>query len=47
LVVELPANTTNYTDLFAGSATVTYSYRVSAYNAAGEATGGTISFACQ
>ncbi len=47
LVVELPANTTNYTDLFAGSATVTYSYRVSAYNAAGEAMGGTVSFACQ
>ena len=47
LVVELPANTTTYTDLFAGGAAVTYSYRVSAWNAAGEAMGGTISFSCQ
>lgn len=47
LVVELPANTTAYTDLFAGGAAVTYSYRVSAWNAAGEAMGGTISFSCQ
>ena len=47
LVAELPANTTTYTDLFAGGAAVTYSYRVSAYNAAGEAMGGTISFSCQ
>lgn len=47
LVVDLPANSTTYTDLFAGSATVLYSYRVSAYNAAGEAMGGTISFSCQ
>jgi hypothetical protein len=47
LVVELPANTTTYTDLFAGGAAVTYSYRISAWNAAGEAMGGTISFSCQ
>lgn len=47
LVVDLPANSTTYTDLFAGSATVLFSYRVSAYNAAGEAMGGTISFSCQ
>ncbi len=47
LVVDLPANTTFYTDFFAGSAAVVYSYRIAAYNAAGEAMGGTISFSCQ
>jgi len=47
LVVDLPANTTLYTDIFAGSAAVLYSYRVAAYNAAGEAMGGLISFSCQ
>lgn len=47
LVVELAANSTAYTDLFAGSAAVSYSYRVSAYNSSGEALGGSISFSCQ
>jgi hypothetical protein len=47
LVVELPANTTIYTDLFAGNTTVPYSYYVSAYNAAGEALGVPISFSCK
>jgi hypothetical protein len=47
LVVDLPANTTFYVDLFAGSAAVVYSYRVAAWNAAGEAMGGLISFSCQ
>jgi hypothetical protein len=47
LVIDLPANSTFYVDLFGGSATFVYSYRVAAYNAAGEAMGGTISFSCQ
>ena len=47
LVAELSANTVKYTDLFAGGAAVTYSYRVSVFNAAGEALGGPISFSCQ
>ena len=47
LVGDVTANTTTYIDLFTGSTTVTYSYRVSAYNAAGEVTGGPISFSCQ
>jgi len=47
LVVELTANSTAYTETFAGGAAVTYSYRVSAYNSAGEALGGSISFSCQ
>jgi hypothetical protein len=47
IVGEVPANTTTYADYFTGSTTVTYSYRVSSYNAAGEALGGTISFSCQ
>lgn len=47
LVIDLPANSTFYVDLFAGSATFVYSYRIAAYNAAGEAMGGTISFSCQ
>ncbi len=47
LVVELPANTTTYTDLFAGSAVISYSYRISAFNALGEALGNPISFSCQ
>jgi hypothetical protein len=47
LVVDLTANSTSYTDNFTGSTAVTYSYQVSAYNSAGEAMGGTISFSCQ
>lgn len=47
IVGEVPANTTTYADYFTGSTTVTYTYRVSAYNATGEALGGTISFSCQ
>jgi hypothetical protein len=47
LVVDLPANTTLYVNLFTGSATVVYSYRVAAYNSVGEAMGGLISFSCQ
>ena len=47
LVVDLAANSTTYTDYFAGSTTVTYSYRVAAYNAAGEVSGNPISFSCQ
>lgn len=46
-VVELPTNTTTYTDLFTGSTTVPYSYRVSAFNAAGETQGEPITFSCQ
>ncbi len=47
VVVDLAANSTTYTDYFTGSTTVTYTYRVSAFNAAGEVLGGSISFACQ
>lgn len=47
LVVDLPANTTFYKDIFSGSLTEVYSYQVAAYNAAGEAIGGSISFSCQ
>lgn len=47
VVVDLAANSTTYTDYFTGSTTVTYTYRVSAFNAAGETLGGSISFACQ
>jgi len=47
LVIDLPANSTFYVDSFAGSATFVYSYRIAAYNAAGEAMGGSISFSCQ
>ena len=47
VVAEVPAATTTYADYFTGSTTVTYSYRVSSYNATGEALGGTISFSCQ
>lgn len=47
MLVDLTANSTTYTDIFTGSTTVTYSYRVSAYNGAGEALGNPISFSCQ
>lgn len=47
IVADLPADYTQYTDLFAGSASVLYTYRIAAYNATGEALGGTISFSCQ
>jgi len=46
-VAQVPANTTTYTDVFTGSATVTYTYRIGAFNAAGEALGNPISFSCQ
>jgi len=46
-VVELAANTTTYTDMFAGNTAVTYTYRVSAYNAASEAPGAPITFSCK
>ncbi len=47
VVAEVGANITTYTNYFTGSTTVAYTYRVSAYNAAGEALGGSISFSCQ
>jgi hypothetical protein len=47
LVVDLVANSTSYIDNFTGSTSVTYTYQVSAYNASGEALGGSISFSCQ
>ena len=46
LVVDLAANTTTYTDTFAGSDVVANSYRISAYNSLGEALGSPISFSC-
>lgn len=46
VVAEVGANVTTYTDVFAGSATITYTYRVSAFNANGEALGNPISFSC-
>jgi hypothetical protein len=46
LVEELPANTTTYTDVFAGGAAQVNTYRVSAWNANGEALGSSISFSC-
>ena len=46
MVEELPANTATYKETFAGSAAATYSYRVSAFNAAGEALGNPVSFSC-
>lgn len=46
VVATVAANVTVYTDLFAGGAAVTYTYRVSAFNVNGEALGGTISFSC-
>ena len=46
LVTELAANTTNYKDVFDGSDTAKYTYRVSAYNSLGEALGAPISFSC-
>lgn len=45
-VATVAANVTVYTDVFAGGASVTYSYRIAAFNASGEALGGTISFSC-
>lgn len=45
-VANLPANTTFYTDIFIGSTSVIYTYRVSAYNESGEAMGNPISFSC-
>jgi hypothetical protein len=47
VVAELTANSITFTEYFTGSTTVPYAYRVSAYNAAGEAMGGTVSFSCQ
>jgi hypothetical protein len=47
IVADLPADYTLYKDLFAGSASVVYTYRIASYNATGEALGGTISFSCQ
>lgn len=46
VVVDLPANSTTYTDIFDGSNVVVYTYRISAYNDLGEALGSPISFAC-
>jgi hypothetical protein len=46
LVASLPANSTSYTDIFAGSQTAYYSYRISAYNSLGEALGNSISLSC-
>lgn len=47
IVANLAANSTSYSDFFAGGASVVYSYRIAAYNSTGEALGGTISFSCQ
>jgi len=47
LVEELAANSTTYTETFAGGAAQLNTYRVSAFNATGEALGAPISFSCQ
>ncbi len=46
VAAEVAANVTTYSDLFAGGAAATYTYRVSAFNASGEALGNPISFSC-
>jgi hypothetical protein len=47
LVADLAANSTSHTEYFTGSTTATYTYRVAAYNTAGEVPGNPISFSCQ
>lgn len=47
VVANLPADTSTYTDVFAGGAAQVNTYRVSAWNANGEALGSPISFSCQ
>ena len=47
LVGQAAQNATFYTEVFAGGASIVYSYYVAAFNAQGEAFGGTISFSCQ
>ena len=47
LVGQAAQNATFYSEVFAGGAAIVYSYYVAAFNAQGEAFGGTISFSCQ
>ncbi|MBI5936150.1 MAG: SH3 domain-containing protein [Chloroflexi bacterium] len=47
LVGQAAQNATFYSEVFAGGASIVYSYYVAAFNAQGEAFGGTISFSCQ
>lgn len=47
LVGQAAQNATFYTEVFAGGASIVYSYYVAAFNAQGESFGGTISFSCQ
>ncbi len=47
VVAQVPANTTTYTDVFIGPPTITYTYRIAAFNANGEALSNPISFSCQ
>lgn len=47
LVGQVAQNATFYSEVFAGGASIVYSYYVAAFNAQGEAFGGTISFSCQ
>jgi len=47
MVGQVTENTTFYSEVFAGSASITYSYFVAAFNAQGESFGGTITFSCQ
>jgi hypothetical protein len=46
LVATMDANTTFYSEVFAGAASFLYSYRVSSFNTTGEAMGDTITFSC-
>ncbi len=47
LVGQAAQNATFYSEVFAGGASIVYSYYVAAFNAQGESFGGTISFSCQ
>ena len=47
MVGQVTQNTTFFSEVFAGGASVTYTYFVAAFNAQGESFGGTISFSCQ
>ncbi|MFZ5905033.1 MAG: hypothetical protein ACOYZ8_15925 [Chloroflexota bacterium] len=46
-IVELPANSTTYTDTYAVNAGDTITYSIVAFNSSGSSQSGTISFSCQ